>query len=68
MSTYIGPVACKDCGSRDFAINNWETYYTVICAHCEHKIGELAHPPYHHYGMAPGTTRRERNDDDAESW
>jgi hypothetical protein len=51
LSNYTGPVTCKDCGSSEFAINDWETYCSVICARCEHKIGELAHPPYDHYGM-----------------
>lgn len=43
MSVYKGYVSCPGCGRNEFIIHNWDTYLSVLCRWCHHKMGEL--PP-----------------------
>jgi DNA-directed RNA polymerase subunit RPC12/RpoP len=38
---YQGIIACPQCDSSIFTLADWETYISVICRYCGHKMGEL---------------------------
>lgn len=45
MSRYAGVIPCPECGSEEHRLEDWDTYVSVICAHCSHKMGELKGRP-----------------------
>lgn len=41
MSNYVGDRFCPECGQQEWVIQDWDTYHSVVCGNCGHKVGEL---------------------------
>lgn len=41
MSRFLGILACPECKEDAFRLSDWETYVSVTCRHCGHRMGEL---------------------------
>ena len=46
MSQYLHDLACPQCGSLVFRLEDWATYISVLCTGCGHKAGELERHPH----------------------
>lgn len=41
MSEMLGILACPQCDSTIFHLQDWSAYVSVTCQYCGHKMGEL---------------------------